>query len=202
MLLRAALRDRTNQQFLLLSESCALPSLRSRLAWILCIWMGCMAVHQCFAGASFPIELCIQCPHYCAVWDVRYSSIGFCQRRPATNHAGIPLYPAVVVYLQLMIEQTSRINACRGWWVAEHEWVPELGGQGAKLAYRHWCALLNKLCCSLPTTTLTAPEVPLIAPPLRSAVLSCTPPPIPPATMLAVQRHPLSAADIAIISLP
>ena len=60
--------------------------------------------------------------------------------------AGIPLYPAVAVYLQLMIEQTSRINACRGWWVAEHEWVPELGGRGANLAYRNWCVLGQELC--------------------------------------------------------
>ena len=32
VLLRAALKDRTNQQFLLLSESCAMPALLSRLA--------------------------------------------------------------------------------------------------------------------------------------------------------------------------
>jgi len=74
----------------------------------------------------------------------------------SATDAGIPLYPAVAVYLQLMIEETSRINACRGWWVAEHEWVPELGGRGANLAYRHWCALGRKLCGSVLRTMSTS----------------------------------------------
>ena len=51
---------------------------------------------------------------------------------------GIPLYPPTLVYQQLIAEEKSRVNACRGWWVAKHEWVPELAAEGTNLTYRSW----------------------------------------------------------------
>ena len=52
--------------------------------------------------------------------------------------AGVPLYPPTVVYQQLIGETRSRINACKGYQAAHHEWVATLGDRGNNFTHQHW----------------------------------------------------------------
>jgi hypothetical protein len=52
--------------------------------------------------------------------------------------AGIPLYPPTLVYQQLMGEDKSRVNACKGYQAAHNEWIATLGDPGNNFTHKHW----------------------------------------------------------------
>ncbi len=63
--------------------------------------------------------------------------------------AGVPLYPPTVIYQQLIGETKSRINACKGYQAAHHEWVATLGDDGNNFTHKHWCVLCSGQCMVL-----------------------------------------------------
>lgn len=46
------------------------------------------------------------------------------------------------MYQQLISESQSRINACKGYQAAHHEWVATLGDHGNNFTHKHWCGVV------------------------------------------------------------